>query len=71
MALESILFRKYTHQSDVWSYGMLEKNISQTLELSMLKNVYVSVLRLFRRDSMGDDVLRSRALQHDAPTGRF
>lgn len=21
MALESILFRKYTHQSDVWSYG--------------------------------------------------
>lgn len=22
MALESILFRRYTHQSDVWSYGM-------------------------------------------------
>lgn len=21
MALESILFRRYTHQSDVWSYG--------------------------------------------------
>lgn len=32
MALESILFHKYTHQSDVWSYGMLDKNSSQTLD---------------------------------------
>lgn len=32
MALESILFRKYTHQSDVWSYGALEKTLSWSLD---------------------------------------
>lgn len=72
MALESILFRKYTHQSDVWSYGMWKRTLVRRLtELSTLKNVCASMLRLFRCDSVGDDVLWSRALQHDAPTGRF
>lgn len=27
MALESILFRRYTHQSDVWSYGEVQTSL--------------------------------------------
>ncbi|KAM7404725.1 hypothetical protein PAMP_012047 [Pampus punctatissimus] len=33
MALESILFRRYSHQSDVWSYGwMIDENIRPTFK---------------------------------------
>lgn len=83
MALESILFGRYTHQSDVWSYGeiktplkpavwfLLNKTATHLCFICMINSFYVK-LNLswsFRCDCLGDDVPWGRAVRYDASTG--
>lgn len=71
MALESILFRKYTHQSDVWSYGKRASiswytDVGSPTESDTLTHI---ITLLFRGNCVGDDVQWSGALHLHAPTG--
>lgn len=75
MALESILFRRYTHQSDVWSYGKrLCIGVSVSTVCTNKTNFWqgcVNVASLFpdRGDGVGDDVIRGRAVCISAASG--
>lgn len=53
MALECIHYRKFTHQSDVWSYGKAEQkarldtvmgNMSGALHICMVSVVFVDLI---------------------------
>lgn len=68
MALESILFRRYTHQSDVWSYGEFE-NYSTSPSLDVSVSAATLNVSRFRCNNMGDDVIWSRAIHFNASTG--
>lgn len=80
MALESILFRRYTHQSDVWSYGeccvsvecvcqFTDKKHSQSKSDVCLMHHSLASLPLCRCNCLGDDVIWGRALCCNETTG--
>lgn len=76
MALESILFRKYTHQSDVWSYGecmcvcvsVPERHSESKTDVFLMCHLLASSL-LCRCNCLGDDVIWGRALRCNETTG--
>lgn len=64
MALESILFRRYTHQSDVWSYG---ESMCRTIKcdcktLHFGSDDSIRGHSISRCDSLGNDVIWGGAL---------
>lgn len=81
MALESILFRRYTHQSDVWSYGkrlcvcasvcsvVIHRPLESCCEFWQGEHLNVTYLCPDRGDSVGDDVIRGGAVRIRAASG--
>lgn len=79
MALESILFRRYTHQSDVWSYGeyvyvcvqessVQERHSDSNFDVCLMCHLLASS-PLCRCNCLGDDVIWGRALCCNETTG--